>query len=179
MPGNYYRFETKKNSEGPKMKRLTRMSCCLLCLAITGLWLCEDALAQRGRGGGGGRSVGGGGGGRSFGGGGMSHSRPSAGRSPSMNRPSGGGYRPSTGNRPGVGSRPAPGQRPSPAPGNRPEFGNRPAPGQRPTQGQLNDFLDVGARPSRPVGGPGDGGAAGDFLRDRMQDAGYRMCGTR
>lgn len=150
------------------------------------------------------RGPGGGGrGGGSRGGSGPSRSAPSrsaTSRSPSMSRPTpsrpssrptAGATRPSTGStRPStVATRPSAGvNRPS-AGGTRPGTGT---PGGRPSQGQLNNFLDLGG-PSKggnaPGGRPtqlpntrpsaGGGGAAGDFLQNRPPQGGQLPASER
>ncbi len=136
------------------------------------------------------RPSGGGGGGRPGGGsyagarpGGSA--RPGGGGSGQINRPQ--GNRPALGNlptpsRPGTGISPRPGgggsSRPSVAGGG----GTRPG-GGRPSQGQLNDFLDLGGSSSRPsfnrpatfpggAGGQVAGNAAYDFLNNGPGAAG-------
>jgi hypothetical protein len=162
------------------MKNRLSVIVCLFCFVLISVMPTSELAAQRGRGGGG---RGGGGMSRGGGGGGMSRgpsvSRPSASRTPSMSRPSSRpsmpSSRPST--RPSVPSN-RPSTRPS-TPSNRPSTqpsvpSNRPStrpslPSTRPSQGQLNDFLDLG-RPStgqRPSARPGGGvsnGAVSDFL---------------
>ncbi len=147
-----------------RMKPITKKSICLICLLLTGLWLCGETFGQRGGRGGGGRGGGGrgggmsrpaGGGGR---GGGMSRptgggmSRPAGGRSPSMSRPAPrpnpGMSRPATSrpsaSRPSTG-RPGPSTRPSPS---RPSTG-RPGPSTRPSPSRPSTGRPApGTRPS-------------------------------
>ena len=150
----------------------------------------SDAQARGGRGGGGR------GGGFSRGGGG--YSRPSAGRTPSVSRPSSrpSVSRPAAGSRPGASrpttrpnvSRPGAGPRPgSTRPTTRPNAGGqrpgnsvRPGGSGRPSRDQLQNFLDVGGKPgTRPSTRPAGGGAAGDFLNNRPSTGRLPNAGKR
>ncbi|MFN7290341.1 MAG: hypothetical protein ACK5YR_23120 [Pirellula sp.] len=173
------------------MRKIIQLSIAVLgMVAITA----DIAMAQRGRGGGGGRAGGGasrGGGGGFSGGGAVSRPSPATSRSPAMSRPSpsvgGGGMpnaaaRPSVGT-PGAGARPgagigAPGAGVRPGAGAAAGAGARPGTGARPSAGDLQGFLNlspstgaigggVAGRPSGANLGSGmGGGAAAAFLQE-------------
>lgn len=173
---------------------MKKLSFILVVFSAVCLLAAGDLLA---RGGGGGL----GGGGMSRGGG-ASFSRPSAGRTPSVSRPSPRPSMPSasrpSASRPSAGARPSVGTRPSagalPGAGTRPSAGTRPGTGvaARPSAGQLQSFLDLSpsggaARPSTlPATRPGSaglggavaggiaGGIAGGAAADFLRDSGAR-----
>ena len=158
-------------------KEINRIKKTLLCFAgflLISVWICDETLAQRGRGGGGGRSM-------SRGGHSMNRSRPASGRTPSMSRPTSRPTRPNT-SRPNAGrpntgrpgsTRPSTGlpSRPAtPRPGTgggtqRPGSGLPGRPAGRPAGGNYKNPWELNRPGSRPSTRPG--GAAGDFLQNR------------